>query len=271
MRNVDVASAKISAKHGSPEFWIPPSRLSDIETKGIVPSIYRFYSLSVIHRKDIRVLLSWFGVELDGMAKDISVFTPPYSHYLTALKNCRSIKMPTRFDLVPDDRSTGNLERMVEKWGVIPFAYLEQLVSHEYSYAFIGTEDLTMYPILLPGTFLQVDESKTNIARGGWKSEYERPIYFVETRQGHVCCWCSVNHREITLLPHPLSPVAARILRYPRDAEVIGQVVGVAMRIGSSQAPSPPLQLHECNAALPNTAPEFPSAHPESRYFRPEG
>jgi hypothetical protein len=271
MRNVDVASAKISAKHGSPEFWIPPSRLSDIETKGIVPSIYRFYSLSVIHRKDIRVLLSWFGVDLDGMAKDISVFTPPHSHYLTALTNCRSIKMPMRFDVAPDDRSTGNLGRMVERWGVVPFTYLEQFVSHEYSYAFIGTEDLTMYPILLPGTFLQVDESKTNVARGGWKSEYERPIYFVETRQGHVCCWCSLNHGEITLLPHPLSPVAARILRCPRDAEVIGQVVGVAMRIGSSPAPSPFLQLPECDAALLKTAPEVPSAHPESRYFRPEG
>ncbi len=144
----------------------PPSRLSDIETKGIVPSIYRFYSLSVIHRKDIRILLSWFGVELDGMAKDISVFTPPHSHYLTALTDRQSIKIPMQFDVAPDDRSTGNLGRMVEKWGVVPFTYLEQFVSDEYSYAFIGTEDLTMYPLLLPGTFLQVDESKTNVARG---------------------------------------------------------------------------------------------------------
>jgi hypothetical protein len=36
---------------------------------------------------------------------------------------------------------------------------------------------------------------------------------------------------EIILQPHPLSPVAVRILRHPQDAEVLGQVVGVAMKL----------------------------------------
>jgi hypothetical protein len=83
--------------------------------------------------------------------------------------------------------------------------------------------------------FLQVDESRNEVAKGGWRSEYERPIYFVETRQGHTCCWCALNRDEIILQPHPLSPVAARVLRYPQQAEVIGQVVGVAMRLGEWQ------------------------------------
>ena len=49
---------------------------------------------------------------------------------------------------------------MVEQWGVVPLAYLAQFANCEYTYGYIGSEDLTMYPLLPPGTFIQVDESK---------------------------------------------------------------------------------------------------------------
>ena len=76
-----------------------------------------------------------------------------------------------------------------------------------------------MYPILPPGSFIQVDEAKAKVVEGSWRSEYERPIYFVETRDGHTCCWCSMRRDEIILQSHPLSPVPVRILRHPQEAE----------------------------------------------------
>lgn len=60
---------------------------------------------------------------------------------------------------------------------------------------------------LLPGSFIQVDESRNQVSEGVWRSEYERPIYFVETRNGHICCWCTRQREEIILELHPLSPV----------------------------------------------------------------
>ena len=57
-------------------------------------------------------------------------------------------------------------------------------------------------------------------------------MYFVETRQGYICSWCTLVGDDIILQSHPLSPVAACVLRYPQEAEVVGQVVGVAMRLG---------------------------------------
>ena len=89
-----------------------------------------------------------------------------------------------------------------------------------------------MYPILPPGTFVQVDESKNRVIEGVWRSEYERPIYFIETRDGHTCSWCAVERENIILQPHPLSPVLVRLLKHPKEAEIIGQVIGVAMRLG---------------------------------------
>lgn len=67
---------------------------------------------------------------------------------------------------------------------------------------------------------------------GAWRSEYERPIYFVETRTGYTCCWCTLEQDKLILQPHPLSPVQIRVLDHPKEAEVLGQVVGAAMRLG---------------------------------------
>jgi hypothetical protein len=62
MRDVETLSARIASQHDNEEFSIPPSRLSDLETKGVLPSLYRFYSLSVLYGVPILDLLSWYGV-----------------------------------------------------------------------------------------------------------------------------------------------------------------------------------------------------------------
>jgi len=232
MRDVETASAKIAERHCNEEFAIPPSRLSDIETKGIVPSIFLLYSFAVIYRKDLLDLMVWYGVESNEIAIDLDLIAPPKSHVSNALANLTAVQIPVRLDPSFDPRRTANFGRMVEEWGLVPLAYLAQFESCQFTYGYIGSEDWTMYPILPPGSFVQVDESRNKVADGGWRSEYERPIYFVETRAGHICCWCTLTKEEIILQPHPLSPVPPRVLRYPQDAEVIGQVVGVAIKLG---------------------------------------
>jgi len=232
MRDVEMGSARIAEKHGNDEFSIPPSRLSDIETKNVLPSMFRLYSLAAIYRRDIREIMSWYGVDVDSMAIDMDVVVPRKSHLSGALNTLSSVEVPLRLDPGFDPRRTVNFGRMVEQWGLVPMAYLAQFSTYQFTYGYIGSEDLTMYPILPPGSFVQIDEARNKVTDGGWRSEYERPIYFVETRSGHTCCWCSINKDEIVLQPHPLSPVAVRVLRYPQQAEVIGQVVGIAIKLG---------------------------------------
>lgn len=232
MRDVEMASARIAERHGNDEFSIPPSRLSDIETKGVIPSIFRLYSLAAIYRRDIRDLLAWYGVDLNQITVDLDLVMPRKSHISEALANLANVNIPIRLDPSFDPRRTANFGRMIEQWGLVPLAYLTQFASCQYTYGYVGSEDLTMHPILPPGSFIQVDESLNKVTDGGWRSEYERPIYFVETREGHTCCWCTLSKEDIILQPHPLSPVAPRILRYPQEAEVIGQVVGVAIKLG---------------------------------------
>lgn len=233
MRDVENASLEIARRLRSEEFGIPPSRLSDIETKGVVPSVFRFYSLAAIYRRDYRELLSWYGVDLNDIHLDVGAAHPPSSHVSSAFENIAQISIPVRLDPGFNLQATMNFGRMIEKWGVVPLSYLSAFAADDrYSYGYIGTEDFTMYPILPPGSFVQVDERKNKATEDAWRTEFERPIYFIETREGFVCSWCQVQRENIVLQPHPLSPVPVRILRHPQEAEIIGQVVGVAMRLG---------------------------------------
>ena len=232
MREVESASARIAERHGNEEFGVSPSRLSDIETKGLVPSIFRLYSLAIVYRSDLREILAWYGIDLSLSAADLQLNLPPKSHFAETLQGTAKVAIPTRLDPSFDPRRSANLSRIVEQWGSVPLGYLANLSQDKYMYGYVGSEDFTMYPLLPPGTFLQVDEARSKIEQALWRSELERPIYFVETRDGYTCCWCSLKGDDIVLHSHPLSPVPVRVLRHPREAEVIGQVVGIALKLG---------------------------------------
>ena len=232
MREVESASARIAERHGNDEFGVSPSRLSDIETKGLVPSIFRLYSLAIVYRSDLREILAWYGIDLSLSAADLQLNLPPKSHFAETLQGTAKVAIPTRLDPSFDPRRSANLSRIVEQWGSVPLGYLANLSQDKYMYGYVGSEDFTMYPLLPPGTFLQVDEARSKIEQALWRSELERPIYFVETRDGYTCCWCSLKGDDIVLHSHPLSPVPVRVLRHPREAEVIGQVVGIALKLG---------------------------------------
>src|ERR1700741_2112820 len=157
MRDVENSSARVAERYRNEEFSIPPSRLSDIETKGILPSIYRLYTLAIIYRRDVRELMAWYGVDLNNIPADLGVVSPPKSHVSDALDGLASAQGPVRLDPGFDERRTTNLVRMVEKWGLVPVAYLAQFANSEFTYGYVGTQDFTMYPILPPGSFFQGD------------------------------------------------------------------------------------------------------------------
>lgn len=237
IRDVETASLRIAARHKNDDFGIPLSRLSDIETKGVTPSPYRFYTLSVIYRRDLRELLSWYGIDTSQTAADLHLTEPPRSHLSGALQNASMVQVPLALDPGFNPQKTMNLGRMIQQWGLVPLSYLSELLPGNYTYGYVGQDDYTMYPLLLPGSFVQIDETKNQLQEGVWHNEYERPIYFVETRDGYVCCWCSMSEDRLILQSHPLSPVPPRALRTPQEAEILGQVIGVAMRLGELASP----------------------------------
>jgi hypothetical protein len=181
MRDVEAASQRLAGKYNDQKYQIMTGGLSDFETKGVTPGVHQLYSLAIIYRLEFNKILSWYGVDLNQTASDLESSAPPRTHFSQALPNTAEITKPIRIDQSFDPRTTSNFAPMVKQWGTVPLAYLQQLSKKDYSYGYIGSEDLTMDPILPPGSFVQVDESRNKVFEGDWRSEYYRPIYFVET------------------------------------------------------------------------------------------
>jgi hypothetical protein len=130
---------------------------------------------------------------------------------------------------------TNLISRMFDSWGEIPVGLLQQIDLRNSVLGYIGREDYTMYPLLRPGSLVQIDSRQRAIKTGGWQNEYERPIYFVEMRDDCVCSWCDLDGSQLFLIPGPLSGQQLRRVRYPVDAEIVGRVTGVVMSLVERQ------------------------------------
>lgn len=62
LRDVQQASVNLAKQLNNEEFSLPASRLHEIETRSVVPSIHRLYTLSSVYRHDMGDFLVWYGI-----------------------------------------------------------------------------------------------------------------------------------------------------------------------------------------------------------------
>jgi transcriptional regulator with XRE-family HTH domain len=235
-RDVADFSQRIAEAEGNPEFQISNAWLTQVENSDSVPSIFKLYSLSSIYRIKFTDLLRLYGVDLQKLPLHQLAAPLPHTH-LTTLEVYdaeRTVSFPVRFDRSFDLDNTNLISRMVELWGEVPIALIQHLDVRHSQYGYIGLEDMTLYPLLRPGSFVQIDPRVRKIQPHRWRTEFDRPIYFVELREGYACSWCDLQDGYLLLMPHPLSPCGVRRLSYGSDAEIVGQVTAVAMRLTDS-------------------------------------
>jgi hypothetical protein len=223
-RDVEQASYQLAAQSGRPEFIVRISRLADIENHAVVPSLHRLYALCTIYHLELSDVLTWFGLAPGAIYSEGGQFPGARTHLAAAPLQ---VRIPVRMDPGFNPNRTDDLTRRVETWG-----YLEPFLTQgkeKYWVGYIGLEDRTMGPMIRPGSLVLVDPSRQEVRNSGWNNEFERPIYFLDTRSGYACGWCQRDSDNLILQPHPLSDCPARVFRWPSQAEVIGQVVGLGM------------------------------------------
>ncbi len=232
-RDVETLSQKVAEDENNPEFQISNAWLTQIENSDSVPSIFKLYSLAAIYRVKFTDLLLLFGLDLQKISQHQLASPLPNTHLanLEVYDADRTVSFPVRFDRGFDLDNTNLLARMVEIWGEVPIALLQHLDLRHSLYGYIGLQDFTLYPLLRPGSFVQVNQRVRKIQPQRWRTEFDRPIYFVELRDGYACSWCELHDRDLLLLPHPLSPASVRRFVHGKEAEIIGQVTAVAMRL----------------------------------------
>ncbi len=234
IRRVEQISQQIAEEKKNPAFYVPHNWVSDLENGKSRPRLAKFHSLSLIYECDINEILALFGLDIGDLGKERGLVTLPHTH-LSGLIPARAepIVAPSPKLLAKHPLERTNLvHRMFQGLGEMPCFLLQQASLRDVLYGYVGTEDYTLDPLIRPGAFVQIDPRQNKVTKGVWPSEHDRPVYFVELRDNHYACsWCELEGSRLLLVPSPKSPVPIRHLRYPQDAEIVGRVTGVAMRI----------------------------------------
>jgi len=166
------------------------------------------------------------------MGKQTGGLLLPHTHLLESVDTDeKTIIAPTELRENVKLEKTNLVARMFADWEGIPVRLLERMDLRKSLYGYIGREDYTMFPIIRPASFVQIDSRQAKITTPYWHSDHDRPIYFFELRDRYVCSWCELDGNRLILIPSPQSRLPARHIRYPGDADILGRVTGVTMCI----------------------------------------
>jgi transcriptional regulator with XRE-family HTH domain len=192
VRDVEQASRRIAEAKGDKNYCVSNSWLAQLENGISAPNIWTIFSLCAIYRVTIRDFLQLYNVDVDEIEQYTFVANP----HLTLLH----------------PHADGSAQTANED-------------KQHVMYAHIGSADYTMYPLIRPGAVVEIDTSQIKLHANSWHNEFERPIFFIELRDGYACGWCEVQGNQLLVIPHHSSPATIRRFIYPRDAEIVGRVV----------------------------------------------
>jgi transcriptional regulator with XRE-family HTH domain len=238
-RDVEAKSQRIADDKRNREFYVSHAWVTDIENGGFNPGMFKIYSLSAIYDKPFSELASYFGLRIADLRRDRASMGTPRTHLIDSGADAEGavVSIPVQFKPEFQLERTNLLARVVEKWDEVPVGLLQHLDLRKSMYGYIGLEDYTLHPLIRPGSLVQIDPSQRKISAEKWRTEFDRPIYFVELRDGYVCSWCQADRGQLMIIPHPQSPQEVRRFDYPSQAEIVGRVTGVAMRIVGEKVP----------------------------------
>jgi transcriptional regulator with XRE-family HTH domain len=231
-REVAEISRRIAAAENREDVAFSHARLVQIENGTSTPSVYKLFALSAIYGLSVTELLSFY-IDPDAPSRrhlDVPIRT---THLVdTELHDAElRIELPTAFKNNVSADSTNFLCEIAKVWGHVPVAWLKHLNVRRGRYGIIGLSDYTMFPLLRPGSFVQIDETERPRKASTYATEFDRPIFFIETRAGYLCSWCEIRGQRLISIPHPLSPCSTREFAYPHDAQIIGRITAVAARL----------------------------------------
>ena len=116
--------------------------------------------------------------------------------------------------------------RLLSAWSDVPLLLMLDVDWDRGPLVLIGTEDRMMWPLLPPGSLLQLDQKVRTVADGSF-SEFERPVYLVEYRNRFYCCHAQRRGETLRLISHLESPVSPAVSIPFKEARVRGQLTPI--------------------------------------------
>ena len=226
IREVERASHRIADAKGDKRFSISNGWLAQLENGVSEPSFCKLFSLSVIYRADFLDLVRLYNVV-------------DFTQLLSENGNGQSSSITS----LEQKRLATNWESMNARQP----ARAEDSEPH-IIYGRLGLADFTMSPLIRPGALLKIDTHQNKLNSVQWHNEYERPVHFIELRGAYACGWCELQGNHLLIIPHPSSPASVRQFTYPREADIVGRVVGYSTSCVDGDEESKPRAVTRCSS-----------------------
>jgi len=233
VREVEQASRRIADVKGDKRFCISNGWLAQLENGASEPSICKLFSLSVIYRTNFLDLVRLYNVDVDEKEK----YEPVANPYLTQLishkrDNALWSEIPAQNEQLATTL-TPELEAIERAQAAVDGNHAPHMINGH-----LGLADFTMYPMIRPNALLRIDTSQNKLSAVAWHNEYERPIFFIELRDAYACGWCELQGNQLLIIPHQSSAVGVRRFTCPREAEIVGRVVGYSTNCADLESES---------------------------------
>lgn len=231
-REASEISRQIAGLLEDQQHFISPSSLSDYETRDDAPRhIQKVISLCVLYAVDLSTFLTTAGIALDrGGSESIP------EHLIAR-------PLPIWSD--GDESKTGKadhpefLDELLAEYGEVPYFLRRSLavlsglaVPSLHDFFWIGGERNALHPYLANGVFVVVNRRKKKPRCDASKPTWQQLLYLVRKRDGTYlsgCCGLEEGdlliHRHSPQLSHP------KRLRFPNDAEVVGQIMTIIRKL----------------------------------------
>lgn len=222
LREVEQRTLLLAQQSGNPAYRISASWLDRVERENRGLSAIKLIVLASVYGLTPEQMLSMCPPAGDTLAFS-EAQSVPNATLLTEGRLDASAKI-----LMPDSLLTETAPNVSALLPTEPGS----LPSH-YRRAIIGLQDRTLEPMIRAGSIVLIDTLKCSIAgRREWNHEFDRPIYFLLTREGYVIGFCELDRLDdwLTVIPHALSFESNRRFRYRKEIEVVGTVVAAAVR-----------------------------------------
>jgi len=206
-RDVERLSHQMAQEKKSRDYYISHTWLTDIERGEFTPSIYKLYSLSVIYKRTYDEMLGCFGIHVGDIGQEQAWLTLPRTHLVggRAGDALAPVDIPAELRSKVPFEKTNLVSRMFHQWGGIPVSLLPHIDLRHSLYGYVGTRDFTLFPLIRPGSFVEIDAGQKRVDRIVWSNEFDRPIFFVELRDSYACSWCEFREGRLLLVPSPQS------------------------------------------------------------------
>ena len=168
-RDVERMSQAIALKRNDSDYYISHTWVADVEAGKFKPKLYKLHSLSLIYQRSLDEILGFFGLDVRQIGQEQGLVDLPRTCLVPspAINANGTITAPLGLRDNVGLEQTNLVSRMFERWGEVPIGLLQKTDWRTSLYGYIGLEDYTLYPIIRPGSLVQIDSVRRRSRRIG--------------------------------------------------------------------------------------------------------